>query len=121
MGRGLSAEFGPKCELLSIPEEDRTGAKSTWVRLLAELFWLLELLMRWARAPELALALAYLSIPVFVLIGVVQHRAGMACNRCRHDLSGLVCRLLPVDACEKPHSGIAGVGSVFGSLSTIPR
>jgi hypothetical protein len=33
------------------------------------------LLMRSGRASELALASVYLSIPVFVLIGVVQHRA----------------------------------------------
>jgi hypothetical protein len=33
------------------------------------------LLMRSQRTPELALASAYLSIPVFLIIGVAQHRA----------------------------------------------
>lgn len=34
------------------------------------------LLMRSERAAELALAAAYVSIPVFVMIGIITHRAG---------------------------------------------
>jgi hypothetical protein len=34
------------------------------------------LLMRSERAEELALAAAYVSIPVFVMIGIITHRAG---------------------------------------------
>lgn len=34
------------------------------------------LLVRSGRTPELALAAVYISIPVFVIVGIITHRAG---------------------------------------------